>query len=396
MCGPEAGDRLADTHFVVLATDVGGVGGIQRATRMLLTVLTERWGQQRVRVVAVSGASPASHELPGAPPPTERRRRVPLLAQAAYLAAAVGTARRWRHRDLIVIACHVHLAPVAWAASIASGAPYGICCYGIEAWGMLNPLVRLSLRRATVVSSISRFSATCVEAASGMSPGTVQVVPLGLSPELVVHANGPAAMTVVTVARLDPSDAYKGVDVLIRAWPRVVSEVPDAELIVVGDGADRARLAAQADALRVTSRVRFAGHLSDDDLAGVYSRARAFALPSRYTAGRNPEGEGFGLVFVEAGAAGLPVVAGSGGASEEVVPGGVSGLLVDPKDEHQVALAVTRLLTDPELARRLGAEGQARAARLFSFDAYREAVSRFVDRLREGARKRTCAESSVS
>ena len=165
---------------------------------------------------------------------------------------------------------------------------------------------------------------------------------------------------------------------------------------MVGEGADRARLTALADALALTSRVHFAGHLSDGDLASIYARARVFALPSRYTAGRHPEGEGFGLVFVEAGAAGLPVVAGSGGVAEEVVPDGVSGLLVDPRDERQVALAVTRLLADPELARRLGTQGKARAAEIFSFDAYSRAVGSFVDRLREGSQERTCAESSVS
>ena len=90
---------------------------------------------------------------------------------------------------------------------------------------------------------------------------------------------------VLSVARLDPHDRYKGVDTLIEAWPRVVADQPDAELIVVGEGADRARLEALARANGTDSRVRFAGRIDDSELQELYRTAAVFALPIR-VAGR--------------------------------------------------------------------------------------------------------------
>jgi hypothetical protein len=241
--------------------------------------------------------------------------------------------------------------------------------------------VRLSLRRAAIAFAPSKFSARAVERAAGMRQGSVRVVPHGLSPEFVACDQDARDETVVTVARLDPSNGYKGIDVLVRAWPSVLAEVPQARLIVVGDGQARAAMESLAASLGLSASVHFAGRLSDPELAGVMARARVFALPSLTSVGQNPAGEGFGLVFVEAGAAGLPVVAGRGGATEEVVLDGVSGLLVDPQDVPEVAGAIGRLLVDPALARRLGSEGQLRAKRDFSFVRFREDVNSLMNDL---------------
>jgi phosphatidylinositol alpha-1,6-mannosyltransferase len=192
-----------------------------------------------------------------------------------------------------------------------------------------------------------------------------------------------------------PADAHNGIDVLIRAWPLVLALVPDANLLVVGDGADRARLGALADVLDVTHRIRFTGTVSDSELADIFASAQVFALPSRNSLGRNQEGEGLGLAFLEASAAGLPVVAGQGAAAEDVVLDGVSGLLVDPRNERLVAGAVARLLMDPVLARRLGATGQTRAAQLFSLVAFRQAIARLLDGVLEAGLEPLCAESSA-
>jgi phosphatidylinositol alpha-1,6-mannosyltransferase len=306
--------------------------------------------------------------------PRQRTSRVPVRARIAYLLAAIRAVRKWRHRGTVVIACHVELAPLAWIAARACGGRYAVWCHGREAWGQLAPWVRLSLRQAAIAFAPSRFSARAVERAAGMRQGSVRVVPHGLSPEFVVSNQGAREAKVVTVARLDPSNGYKGIDVLVRAWPRVLAEVPQARLMVVGDGQARGQLAGLAESLGLSSNVYFSGRLSDQELAEVMADACVFALPSLTSVGRNPAGEGFGLVFVEAGAAGLPVVAGRGGATEEVVLDGVSGLLVDPQDVPAVAGAITRLLTDPGLASRLGNQGRFRAQREFSFTRFREAV----------------------
>ena len=102
------------------------------------------------------------------------------------------------------------------------------------------------------------------------------------------------------------------------------------------------------------------------------------AMPSRHRIGRDAEGEGFGLAYVEAGARGLPVVAGYGGGTEETVEDGVSGLLVDPEDTQHVAATIVRVLSDPELATTLGEGGRELARSRFSSQAFRERVERLV------------------
>src|SRR5207249_10983994 len=117
----------------------------------------------------------------------------------------------------------------------------------------------------------------------------------------------------------------------------VLWRVRDAELVIVGDGPDRQRLERTASLLRLDGRVRFAGRVSDEELASLYAGATVFALPGRARLGPHPEGEGFGLVFIEAGAAGLPVVAGRAGGTTEAVVDGETGLLVDPEDPDDIA-----------------------------------------------------------
>jgi hypothetical protein len=158
------GDRsggLDEPSFLVFATTVAGPGGIPRATRTLIEALVDLWGRERVRVFSVwanaGAAPPASHKFWAATEPTQPSGRVPLRARAAYLVAGVKAAHQWRHQRLVVIACHVELAPVAWAAAWASGARYAVWCHGREAWGRLGLWVRLSLGRASLrIERISR------------------------------------------------------------------------------------------------------------------------------------------------------------------------------------------------------------------------------------------------
>jgi phosphatidylinositol alpha-1,6-mannosyltransferase len=185
---------------------------------------------------------------------------------------------------------------------------------------------------------------------------------------------------VLTVARLTPENRYKGVDTLLYAWPRVRERI-EATLLVVGGGPDLPRLRRVAELLDLDGSVRFAGRLSDDELAASYATARVFAMPARHRLSPRPQGEGFGLVYVEAGAAGLPVVAGRGGGAEDAVERDGSGLLVDAADPRSVAEAIVRLLSDRSLARRMGARGSALAGDRFSYEAFRAHVAEIVDDL---------------
>lgn len=170
---------------------------------------------------------------------------------------------------------------------------------------------------------------------------------------------------VVCVSRLVPR---KGQDTLTRAMPAILRTVPDAMLLLVGDGPYRGRLEKLVDEVGVRSAVRFAGGVPWDELPAHFDAGDVFAMPCRTRRG-GLDVEGLGIVYLEASATGLPVVAGnSGGAPDAVLPG-ETGDVVDGRDVGAVAAAVAGLLANPDKARAIGAAGRAWVVRDWSWDA---------------------------
>ena len=168
---------------------------------------------------------------------------------------------------------------------------------------------------------------------------------------------------IVCLSRLVPR---KGQDVLIRGMSLVRSYVPEAALLVVGDGPYRNQLhALAADA--PGGSVVFAGQVDDADLPSHYAGGDLFAMPCRSRWG-GLEVEGFGIVFLEAASTGMAVVAGRSGGAAEAVADEETGLLVEGAEPKAVALALARLLTDPEARARMGVVGRARVEAGFTWE----------------------------
>jgi phosphatidylinositol alpha-1,6-mannosyltransferase len=168
---------------------------------------------------------------------------------------------------------------------------------------------------------------------------------------------------VVNVGRLVPR---KGADVLIEAVAMLAPTHPGLTLAVAGAGRDRRRL--ERLAARRRAPVRFLGRVADERLPPLYACADVFAAPNRARWG-GLEQEGFGIVFVEAAACGVPQVAGDSGGAPEAVVDGETGLLVRrPGEPSDVATALKRLLGDPALRRCLGQRSRERAVALFAYD----------------------------
>ncbi len=230
---------------------------------------------------------------------------------------------------------------------------------------VFDPIVRAVLRRADaiIVSSqeyldtstmLERYRDRCV------------VIPMAIDPDGYAAAD-PAAVAairdrygdrlVLAVGRLV---YYKGLEFLIRAMPRIRGHA-----LIVGQGPERDALAAEAVALGVADRVTLLGHVPDT--RPYYRAARVFAMPSHLRS------EAFGIVQLEAMAAGLPVVntqipSGVPGVSVD----GITGVTVAPGDPAALADAVNRLLDDPALAARLGAAGRRRVAERYTLDGMTE------------------------
>ncbi len=258
--------------------------------------------------------------------------------------------------------------------------PYGVVVHGAEVTvpGRL-PGVQLDLRRtlrgAELVVAAGHYPAAEARRAAGRELPIV-VVPPGVDTERFVPLDAsrraearvefgldPDAPLVVSVSRLVPR---KGMDVLIRAVAGVADRIPDVGLAIAGHGRDRGRLERLAD--RHGSPTRFLGRVGDDRLPLLYGCADVFAMLCR-NRWFGLEQEGFGIVFLEAAACGVPQVAGASGGSAEAVDHEETGFVIDPANDPAAASrAISQILSDPTLAGRLGAESRSRAESHYSYD----------------------------
>jgi phosphatidylinositol alpha-1,6-mannosyltransferase len=184
----------------------------------------------------------------------------------------------------------------------------------------------------------------------------------------------PDAPLVLGLSRLVPR---KGFDVLVEAGAALVARHPKLQVVVVGSGRDRRRL--ERLAAHHGSPVRFLGRVPEPDLPGVFGMADCFAMLCR-DRWAGLEQEGFGIVFLEAAACGVPSVAGRSGGSAEAVLDGVTGSVVDaPKDVVAVAAALDRLLSDPARRSAAGAAARTRADADFGYDGLARRLQAALD-----------------
>ena len=170
---------------------------------------------------------------------------------------------------------------------------------------------------------------------------------------------------VVCVSRLVPR---KGQDMLIRALPRIRRRVPDGALLVVGGGPYRSTLERLARETGVDSDVVFTGSVPTAELPAHYAAGDVYAMPCRSRRG-GLDVEGLGIVYLEASASGLPVVAGDSGGAPDAVREGETGYVVSGRDVDAIADRVVGLLADPDRARAMGAAGRAWVAAGWHWDA---------------------------
>ncbi len=199
---------------------------------------------------------------------------------------------------------------------------------------------------------------------------------LGLpEPELLLPGTNPDRFTppasppsgppiLLTVARLV---TRKGIDTVIRALPPLLDQTPGLQYWIVGSGPARHSLAQLAQELQLVHAVHFMDSVSDSELPAVYQKATVFVMTSRaeYHAGSV---EGFGIVYLEASATGLPVVAARSGGAAEAVIENETGLLVPPDDPQALAQTLARLLNDAALRQRLGRNGRRWVEREMNWD----------------------------
>lgn len=361
--------------ILVLAPPMGATGGIQNYTATLVRGLKEIIGEQNVRMVAVPAEAATRRDGNAA---------LGRMTKLRFLLSAIAAAIFWRPQ--LVICAHVGISPVARMIHRITGAPYWVMLYGIDVWCELAPAKVQALRAAQQLVSISKFTLESASARHGLEKcKSVFLAPtFSIGDSAAAKKQGSVAASgqspiVLTVGRLAASERYKGHDVVLDAWATVVREIPEARYIIVGDGDDRARLQTRAKEMGFAGSVIFKGGVSSAELQSCYDECQVFALSARTELDpRDPRGEGFGIVFLEAMAHSKPVVGPNIGAPTEFIHDGEHGLLVDPVNSAQLARALIELLANPERARQMGEAGRQWVQREYSYEMFRERLRKIL------------------
>jgi glycosyltransferase involved in cell wall biosynthesis len=366
------------TRALILATKYFGLGGAEAVTRMFAEAIAASGGSVDV-LSLLDGESP-DRSCPGRYLGDQGKRST-RLSHAQFVGQAV---RHGLSYDLIVCS-HVALAPVAHILFRLRRRPYIVIAHGIEVWGPLGPRRQAALRQAARIVAVSRFTAQKIASVHGVEETRISVVNPAVDPSLLSAARDdpppPARepVTLLTLARLSAQERYKGVDTVISTLPAVAREAGPIRYVVAGEGDDLPRLRALAEQRGVAASVTFAGRVAREELPGLFRDSDIFVMPS--VAEQRPDGwagEGFGIVYIEAAAFGLPVIAGSGGGAPEAVRDRITGYVVDGRDISAVTMAIVRLAADHQLRLRLGAAGRHWAEEHFTFDRYRRDIAAAV------------------
>lgn len=272
-------------------------------------------------------------------------------------------------RPGLVLVGHPHFAGLGDVVRRLANARMVVFVYGVDVWRPLRRPARFGLQRADRVISISHFTAQKAIEYNGVLSEKVRILhncldPAFDHPPACAPENG--ALSLLTVARISDSERYKGHEKVLGALPTLLTTFPQLVYDVVGDGEGRPRLEQLAAGLGVASAVHFHGMVTEEALRKLYARASVFIMPST--------SEGFGFVFLEAMAHGLPVVAGNLDATPEVVVDGETGLLVDPISVEAIIAATARLLNDPPLRQRMGEAGRRRVQQVFGYEHFQNTL----------------------
>ncbi|MEM0979713.1 MAG: glycosyltransferase [Cyanobacteria bacterium P01_H01_bin.58] len=249
-----------------------------------------------------------------------------------------------------VICGHVLLSPLVSPLCRYFGVPYTAMIYGKEVWEPVPKQQQIALQKATSLWVNSRYSRNMACAANHLQKLPTHMLPCIVnpqtftpgqpSPRLIAKYGLEGNRVLMTVARLWPGDIYKGVDITIQALPKILMLFPNVKYLVIGRGDDQPRLEQLAQDLGVRDRVVFAGFVPDEELVEHYRLADAYVMPSK---------EGFGIVYLEAMACGVPALSGNDDGSADPLQDGRTGWRVPHRDVQAVAQACIEILKGEDI-----------------------------------------------
>lgn len=356
-------------RIYALITDAyGGYGGVAVYNRDLLSAFLQHPGV--TEVIAVPRV--ISHAMEALPEGLTYRTGAAGGA-VRFLATIVRDLPRIARSDLIYCG-HLNLAPLAWALGKLFGRPVLGALYGIEAW-------RPSSRRMTAWASrhlaryyaISTYTRDRFTSWSRVPEAHIELLPNAIhlqdyapgekSEVLAARFGLQNRKVLMTFGRLVSKERAKGFDEVLRVLPTLVAEDPSIAYLIAGDGDYRRRLEERVAELHLGEHVVFTGFVEEAEKADLYRLADLYVMPSR--------GEGFGFVFLEAMASGVPVIASSTDGSRDAVRDGELGEMVDPDKPEELLGAIRRGLNAPR--------GVPDGLAYFAFGQFAERVRDILD-----------------
>jgi phosphatidyl-myo-inositol dimannoside synthase len=326
---------------IALVTDgFGGHGGIARYNQAFLRAFAGLDGIREVVVVPRYGQAHAD-ELP-----VRLRQLPPAPGKAAYVARVLRAVASRPRFDLLFCG-HINMAVVGAAAAVLLRRPWWLQIHGIDAWDPPpERLTRAAVARADLVTAVSRHTRRrFLGWADHLEAHQVRVLPNVVDPRFTpgpkpAHLLQRYGLTgkrvLLTVGRLAAAERYKGHDRVIAALAGLRPGFADLVYVVVGDGDDRTRLEALAREFDAADSVLFLGEVPDEELVDHYRMADIFVMLST--------GEGFGIVFLEAMACGVPAIGGDVDGSTDPLSCSPLGKVVPPE---QLADAIAQILDNP-------------------------------------------------
>jgi glycosyltransferase involved in cell wall biosynthesis len=269
----------------------------------------------------------------------------PALRTPAF-AANIATAGLIQRPDLI-LSTHINFTQVAYWLKQIAGIPYWAVAHGVDAWNIENTNLQKSLYHADLILAVSNYTRDRMLQEQNLDPEKVVVLPNTFEVDRFQIAPKPNHLlqryhlqadqpVILTVARLDSSERYKGYDQILQAMPKIRQHIPDVHYLMVGKGSDRPRIEQLIQSLGLEDCVTLAGFVAEEELVDHYNLCDVFAMPSK--------GEGFGIVYLEALACGKPTIGGNQDGAIDALCGGELGVLVDPDDVEAIATALITTL----------------------------------------------------
>lgn len=358
-------------RIYALITDAyGGHGGVAVFNKDMLSSFLRHPAVTEV----VAAPRVISHAMEALPDGLVYRTRA-ATGVVGFLGTIMRDLRQIARCDMIYCG-HLNLAPLAWALGRMFRLPVLGALYGIEAW-------QPSARRSTVWASkrlehyyaISAFTRDRFQGWSGVSSERITLLPNAIHLQDYAPGEKSEAMAqryglqgrkvLLTFGRLVSQQRAKGFDEVLNVLPTLIAQDPNIAYVIAGDGDDRSRLQTRVAELDVEEHVVFTGFVDEAEKADLYRLADLYVMPSR--------GEGFGFVFLEAMASGVPVVASSIDGSRDAVRDGALGQMIDPNDPHALLDAIAAGLTAPR--------GVPDGLGFFAFDRFVERVGAIIDKV---------------